>query len=326
MDLSENFALLCQASKSASGKEILETLLVKVRDVNETDEDGHTPLWYAAIRNPHLPVVEVLTAAGAKVDFAIVSEAVINNPNPEIAKHLYAHLKAVTARELDLLFLLCAASNTTDELIRFFVAKGANPNTTMPMDLYLEPCDDTDDIDFDELWNSDDQAVEQNALVVAMYENPEPTAMLESLLSLGVDPNAIDSEGYPVLVHALDNAELVRVLLDGGAKSNVVDSQGMTPLMHACAADNSAVALILLGFVDDLNRKSFTGETALHYALGCHLTDNYEVVKALLAAGCDMNEPDADGLLPLDIARFNYCSEEIVELLIAAGAHMGDVS
>lgn len=326
MDLSESFAQLCHAAKSASEKEILETLLVKIRDVDESDADGHSPLWYAAVRNPHIAIIEVLAMAGAEVNFTIVSEAAINNPNPEVAKYLFSHLKAVTERELDLLFLLCAASNITDELIHFFVSKGANPNTTMPMDLYLEPRDDADDIDYDELWNSDDQAVEQNALVVAMYENPEPAFMLETLLSLGVDPNAVDSEGYPVLVHALDNADLVKVLLKGGAKANVEDSQGMTPLMHACAADNSQVALLLLDYVDDINRKSFTGETVLHYALGCHLTDNIEVVSAILESGCEVNEPDADGLFPLDIARFNYCSEEIVEILIAAGAHMSDIS
>lgn len=326
MDLSESFEQLCHVAKSTSDKKIVEALLVKVRDVNETDEDGHSPLWYAALRNPQLSVVQVLTAAGAKVDFNLVSEAAINNPNPEVAKHLFAQLKAVTKRELDLLFLLSAASNTNDTLVRFFIAKGADANTTMPMDLYLEPRDDDEELDFDELWQSDDQAVEQNALVVTMYENPQPVPMLETLLSLGVDPNAVDSEGYPVLVHALDSVDVVRTLLQGGANPNVVDLQGMTPLMHACAADNEGVALLLLAVADDLDRKSFTGETTLHYALGCHLSDNVEVVRALLAAGCNVNEPDAEGLLPLDIARINYCSEEIVEILSRAGAQMSDVS
>lgn len=325
MDFSETFSRLCDAAKDSEDGKLIESLLVQVRDVNDTDEDGHTPLWYAAVRNPHLVIVEVLLSAGAVVSFDIVSEAVINNPNPEIPLLLFSHLSPVEKKDLDLLFILAAASNQQDVLVRYFLSKGANPNATMPMDLYLEPRDE-DDADFDEMWMTDEQSVEQNALVLAMYENPDPVPMIKTLIELGVDPNAVDSEGYPVLIHALDNADLVKALLAGGANPHVIDSQGMTPLMHACAADVNDVALLLLETTTDVQLKSFTGETALHYALGCHLHDNVEVVKALIAAGCDVNEADGDGLLPLDIARFNFCSEEIIEILTEAGARMGEVS
>ncbi len=326
MDLSEPFSQLCDAVKTTESCKELESLLVRIRDVNETDEDGHSPIWYAAIRNPHVAIMETLLAAGSQVTFELVSEATINNSNADVVILLFNHFPEPTQRELDLLFLLAAASNISDTLVRFFLGKGANHATTMPMDLYLAPREDEEDVDFDEMWVSDDQTVEQNALVLAMYENPDPVPMLKTLLSLHVDPNAVDSEGFPVLVHALDNYELVTVLVDGGANPNVVDSQGMTPLMHACAADTNDVALFLLSRVDDPNRKSTTGETVLHYALGCHLQENYAVVKALIEAGCNVNEPDGDGLLPLDIARFNYCSQEIIDLLTIAGARMSEVS
>jgi ankyrin repeat protein len=194
------------------------------------------------------------------------------------------------------------------------------------MDLYLADRDDADDVDVDEMWLRDEQSVDQNAIVVAIYENPDPVSMVAVLLELGVDPNAVDDEGYPVIIHAMDNAELVQVLLDGGVDPQSTDCHGMTPLMHACAADNNEVALLLLKYTKDIQAKSVTGETALHYALGCHLDDNTEVVQALIQSGCNVNEPDGDGLLPLDIARFNYCSEEIISLLTKAGAHMGEVS
>jgi hypothetical protein len=45
-----------------------------------------------------------------------------------------------------------------------------------------------------------------------------------------------------------------------------------------------------------------------------------------LESGYNVNAPDGDGLLPLDVARFNYCSEEIIELLLSAGAKMSEVS
>jgi ankyrin repeat protein len=49
-------------------------------------------------------------------------------------------------------------------------------------------------------------------------------------------------------------------------------------------------------------------------------------VSALISAGADVNIPDGDGLLPLEIARFNYCSQQIIDLLVTSGARMGDIS
>ena len=327
MDNSEIFDQLCSAARVCAVGRDLESLLVQVRDLNDTDAEGHAPLWHASVHNPNVSVIETLLKAGAAHSVDMVSLAVINNPNPEVAMHLYRQLPVISQEERNLLFLLSAAANTNDTLVRFFCAEGADIDTTMPMDLYLDPhADDSEALDMDDMWISDDQSVEQNALVVAIYENPEPVGMVRTLISLGVQVNAVDSEGYPVIVHALDDVEIVQELLDGGVDVDSCDVHGMTPLMHACAADVNDVALLLLSKTKQVNVKSETGETALHYALGCHLDDNASVVKALIEAGSNVNEPDGDGLLPLEIARFNYCSNQIIDLLIKAGACMGEVS
>src|SRR5690554_3765438 len=327
MDNSEIFARLCNTAEECAAGTDLEPLLVQIRDVNETDEEGHSPLWYASIHNPNVSVVETLLKARAENSVDLVSLAVINNPNPDVALYLYGRLPSISQDDKNLLFLLSAAANTHDRLVRFFHEQGADIDTTMPMDLYLEPhTDEPYDMEFDELWLNDDQSVEQNALVVAIYENPEPIEMVRTLLELGVQVNAVDSEGYPVIIHALDDVEIVMELLAGGVDVNTQDIHGMTPLMHACAADVNDVALLLIPKIIDVNMKSNTGESALHYALGCHLDDNTMVVKALIEAGCNVNEPDGEGLLPLEIARFNYCSDQIIELLMKAGARMGEVS
>ncbi len=327
MDNSEIFDQLCSSAQLCAAGTDLEPLLVQVRNVNETDAEGHTPLWHASLHNPNVSVADTLLKAGAENSVDMVSLAVINNPNPEVAVHLYHQLPSVSQDDKNLLFLLSAAANTHDRLVRFFCEDGADIDTTMPMDLYLDPhAEDSEALDMDEMWISDDQSVEQNALVVAIYENPEPVSMVRTLISLGVEVNAIDSEGYPVIIHALDDGEIVQELLKGGVDVNSSDVHGMTPLMHACAADVNDVALLLLTHTRQVNTKSQTGETALHYALGCHLDDNALVVQALIEAGSNVNEPDGDGLLPLEIARFNYCSDQIIDLLIKAGARMGEVS
>ncbi|MDD3822620.1 MAG: ankyrin repeat domain-containing protein [Sphaerochaetaceae bacterium] len=325
MDRSDAFARLCALACEATDASDLEQLFSKVRDINDTDEGGHPPLWYAATENPNLSVLRSLLDAKATVDVDMVEQAVMYNANPAIARLLYAHVAPVGDEELDELFLLAAASNVHDELVRFFLHEGANPDATMPMDLY--PSDREEGMESsepDDIWWDAQQSVRQNALVVAMYENPEPVSMVESLLALKVNPNAIDSEGFPVLVHALDDARLVRVLVEGGADIDLTDESGMTALMHACAADNNEVVMTLLGMGADVRLLSHTHEGALHYALGCHLLENTEVIHALIKAGCDVNQPDGDGLLPLDIARFNYCSQEVIDLLERSGARMGD--
>jgi len=56
--------------------------------------------------------------------------------------------------------------------------------------------------------------------------------------------------------------------------------------------------------------------TPLHIAIR---NGNVEIVKALLADGCNLGEHDADGLTPLDLAvKFNH--DEIVRLLLERGA------
>lgn len=324
MDRSESFARLCALACEAEEGNVLEPLFPQVRDINDVDENGHAPLWYAAMENSHLSVLQALLDAGAHADVDLVGQTVINNPNPAAARLLYQQIAPLGQSELDELFLLAAASRTDEELVRFFLGEGADPNAQMPMDLYPSArADGVDIADADDYWWEEDQAVMQNALVVAMYENPEPVKMVRLLLAAGVNPNAIDSEGFPVLIHALDNVSLLKTLIEGGAAPDLADNNGMTPLMHACAADNNEVVLALIESEADVQALSTNRESALHFALGCHLQDNVEVIRALIEAGCDVNQPDADGLLPLDIARFNYCSTEVMELLEQSGAVMG---
>ncbi len=323
MDQSEDFEQLCAMAAGAHDGSELERFLVRVRDGNDVDENGHSPLWYCAVGNPHLSVAETLIAAGASVDYDLIRDSVVRNPRPEVPKLLYRRLAPLDKHCLNQLFLLAAASNRDDVLLSFFVSEGAEINATLPMDLYPAPTGD--DAVFDEDWWDEDKPVMQNAIVVAIYENPEPARMVEILVSLGVDPDAVDAEGFPVLVHALDNREVVRTLIACGADVDIRDANGMTPLMHACAAEDNAVALALIRVGADVSLRSPQGETAMHHALGCHLCDNAEVIAALIAAGSDVNEPDGDGLLPLDLARANYASREVMEILERAGAVMGDV-
>jgi len=124
-------------------------------------------------------------------------------------------------------------------------------------------------------------------------------------------------------VHALDTLPVVRLLIQGGADVNISDYKGMTALMHACASEANEVALALIEMGAEIHIVCKEQQTALHYALSCHIEDNSDVVQALIAHGADVNQVDNEGFLPLDLARFNFCNETIIAALERAGAVSG---
>ena len=327
MDSAEVLDILCGLAADEPLGEKLIPMLVKVRDVNTSDDDGNPPLWYAASKNPSVSVLNTLLEAGAVPDFNILCTAIVHNPNPDIAKHLYRKLAPLRRESLDHAFLLAAASNTSDELIRFFAQEGADIQATLPMDIYPHADEDEYDLESEEdddgLWMEDGDPVMQNALVVAIYENPEPAGMVAHLIKMGVAVDTVDEEGYTVLMHALDNLDVVKALLSGGVDVDAVDLAGHTALMHACEGENPEAALALIQAGADVNKVSDYGENALHHALVCHMKENMDVVRALIAAGADVNLPDGDGYSPLHLARMNCAGDAVVALLEGAGAVLG---
>ncbi len=329
MDEYDALEALCELAEDAGQGEALFPLLVKVRDVNAIGLVGKSPLMHAAKSNPAVSVFKTLVEAGSLVDFTMLCAAIVHNPNPEIAKLAYTELEPLPSDLLDRAFLLAVASNTDDILVRFFVEKGADVHAMLPMDIYPQCDEDRFDMDEfdgefdDEIWMDDEDPVMQNAIVVAIYENPEPADMVELLISLGVKTDVVDDEGYSVIMHALDNIDVLKVLIRNGVDFDATDLGGLTALMYACEGENAEAALELIKAGADVNNVSSAGENALHYALCCHMKDNLDVVRALIAAGMDVNYPDPDGFTPLHLARTNYAGEAVVKLLEDAGAILG---
>ncbi len=290
----------------------IEKALVNIQHIDEKDSNSHTPLYYAATRNESVEVVKILIKAHATLDFYYLEQAVIHNKNQHVAIELYNHLKPLTKRQLDYLFLLVAAHRTDYSLLTFFKEEGANINSTIGIDLYpdwedeLELQDDEKDL----------YLVKQNAIVLAFYENPSPITMIRHLIHLKVNVNFVDSVGNSILTHALDDLEVLQVLIqEGAADIHITDSIGKTPLMSACEGENNEVALYLIEKDDELNRYSNEQKTALHYALSCHLCNNFVVVRALIAKGADIKLVDGNGNSALDIAINHFSYGDIIRYL-----------
>jgi ankyrin repeat protein len=171
-------------------------------------------------------------------------------------------------------------------------------------------------------------------------------ALVEALLKAGADPNTLTTErGDTVLMTAsrAGNAGAVRVLIEHGANVNAKENvRGQTGLMWAAAEDHPEVVKLLLAHGADpkirSNDRDTTppklmagtpaapisrgGLTAMVFAAR---QGSIESAKALLDAGADINEGDADANNPLLIAILNN-HDELAQMLIDRGADVNAVN
>ena len=164
--------------------------------------------------------------------------------------------------------------------------------------------------------------------------------LVEALLKAGADPNTLTTErGETVLMTAsrTGNAAAVKVLLEHGADANAKESfRGQNSLMWAAAENHPDVVKLLLAHGADpkvrSNDRDTTppklmagtpaapisrgGLTALVFAAR---QGSIEASEALIGAGADINEGDADGNSPLLIAILNN-HDDLAQDLIDKGA------
>jgi len=171
----------------------------------------------------------------------------------------------------------------------------------------------------------------------ALYGSGE---LVEALLKAGADPNTLTTErGDTVLMTAsrAGNAGAVKVLLDHGANANAKENvRGQTPLMLAAAEDHPEIVKLLIAHGADpkvrSNDRDTTppklmagtpaapisrgGLTALVFAAR---QGSIESANALIDAGAEINQGDADGNNPLLVAILNN-HDELAQILIDKGA------
>lgn len=167
--------------------------------------------------------------------------------------------------------------------------------------------------------NTDDESEDP------VEEAPEPPMLsaidlgedeLREALDAGTNPNELFAFGRTPLMHAADNEDLVRLLLERGADPSLRDEAGATALHYAALADDGATVFALCRAGCDPNVADFEGITPLIVAA---LDGNEEAVSALVAAGANVHARDVGGRSALDYAREEE-REEVIEILEVAGA------
>jgi ankyrin repeat protein len=127
-------------------------------------------------------------------------------------------------------------------------------------------------------------------------------SVVEMLLKLRVNPNAVDRSGdYPLdLAAQKGDPQIVRLLLSYGANVNVRTKTGWFPIHTAALSGHAEIVKLLLDHGADIDcRVSGTGETPLYYAASFGRT---QTVELLLERGANRNISDQRGLTPLAAA------------------------
>ena len=149
-------------------------------------------------------------------------------------------------------------------------------------------------------------------------------AAVKGLLRRGVNPNAKDSDGTPVLMAATlyAGADCIKLLLDAGANPNAANADGATPLMWA-VPDLARVKLLVSHGADVNARSTSLQRTPL--LIAARYPGSVEVLRLLLDKGADMHALDRNGASALGLAA-TYADVGVVRFLVENGSNMNELA
>jgi len=159
-------------------------------------------------------------------------------------------------------------------------------------------------------------------LHVAVYMRKPEAA--RTLLRLGADPNAFESQQYDIVTIAAvaNDVPMLKLALEGGCTAaNVTSPYQGTALIAAAHLGHDEVVRMLIAAKAPLDHVNNLGWTALieSIVLGDGGKRHIATLKALVDAGANVNLPDRSGETPLALAKkrgFN----EMAKILENAGA------
>ncbi|MBL8881122.1 MAG: ankyrin repeat domain-containing protein [Phycisphaerales bacterium] len=139
-------------------------------------------------------------------------------------------------------------------------------------------------------------------LVKCVFRNDFET--LKTILTQGMSPDELDSDGRTPLIHAaIDNKlSIARYLLDAGANVDHQDGLECTALHYAAQNHHKEIVELLLNRGARLEVGDVNGNTPLSNAV-FYSQGRGSMIRMLLDAGADRNHMNKHGVSPLSLAQ-----------------------
>jgi ankyrin repeat protein len=264
-------------------KEIAECLLTSKADANAQDMFGRTPASMA-VETAHQDLVDLLGRHGGLDLNSRLIDAAEKSDLATVNEMLAAGASLGARNDLGFMPLIIASKNGSLEMVKFLIEKGADVNAG---------------------------GANGTTPLYAAAANKR-TAVAEYLISAGASPEAMGPADEqkrrftPLMCAAiLGNLETVEALLANGAKIDQPGNNGDTALMVTSKTEHTDMVKFLMSKGANVNAAGPRGHTALIYAA---YNGQIETVKLLLAAGADPNA----GATDLDIVgRRDYDAVDV---------------
>lgn len=280
---------------------VIQALIESGCDVNVTDDEMRTPLYYAA-QGGMLDAIGRLIAAGADPDLKR------SEPSPliqatkivsaEIVRVLLAHGARASYHDAQgRTALMWAAQGGHADIMSDLLANGADArNEDASGDTALTLAS----------WNGHTEAVKLLAKISDLEHRERDEGMTALHLAI-----------------ARDNREIVRTLLDAGSDANALDAVGnnclLTAMIHTSGSEIVSMILHQCPFLD-VNFIGDQGRSALHWAVG-----DPECLKMVIERQPDVDLIDNNGASPLLLA-IAHSKPDSAKILIDAGADFRKVT
>ena len=284
-------------------------------NVRAKEQNGNTPLHWAAAENENPNIIAALIQAGADIHaknkdgYTPLHWAALWNKNPDIIAALIQEGADIRAKD----------KHNKGTPLHYAVGKG-NPNIIAA--LIQEGAD----------INVKNKAGGTPLHWAAKWRNPN---IIATLIVLGADTQATNNKGQTAEDVARSEGRLAKYQ-DGVKKAAVEifknlapianarrinvrakDPYGNTPLHQAARNQNPDIINALIQAGADIRAKNKYGYTPLHWAAWWN--ENPDTINALIQAGADINAKDEDGITPLHRAAQNE-NADIISALIQAEA------
>ena len=326
------------AAARAGDVDEVERRLAECADIRAVDADGVTPLHLAA-GGGHRHLMQTLLKAGAPVDMPDAT-GMIAPLNAAATRGQVAAAKLLLDRDAKLtaprLFaptpLHAAMSGGELKMIDLLLERGADVDAIGPQGRRpLHLAAGLGHVDMAErllaAGASIDAADALDNRPLHLAAEADQTPMLRHLAGAGADLSAKNALGRTPLhlAAAAGATSAVQALIALGADTDGPDQLGDRPLHRAVADGRIETVAVLLETEPALEASNLLGDTPLLAAIRLAGNDGVdpaaarEIARLLLAAGADVDAPDAVGYTPLRLAM-NHRDRALTALLLDAGA------